>query len=465
MNTSDTTYNTNPEPGDKDYDAYMDSLLGLAEAIDNVPSKPSKKDAVAHPVDKGALLGAFQLIDRALNADGLSDNDLEGLLHKAEKRLVKARPVRTDKFENVSLVSLMGAAMAPVPMLETAFTLPSGKSIIPAGELSWVSAPPSSGKSFIATSQVLNSAQVGGRPVFIDFESTPTVFVRRLLQLGADAADLEQITYLAPRVGWAAADLQQIIAQAVTQVVNASSDLLVLDGFAQAATRLGFEENDNADMALFSAALTEIAYSTGAAVIVIDHIGKGAADSNSRYARGASAKLGQPAFAVRVDVVNSPSQGRPGRVNLVVAKDRHGVVAPEGDIAAVVEFVPVERDGIDGGVFLKLSAGGVTEGGFPDKTLMMLARRLHEMGTATKTEIRNLTYDRGEKEGTKCFSRKRFTEEVEPMLEWLVTDGHLGVETIKGGSKYHWVGEKFTTADCDRIRIRLSTDEEKGEQL
>lgn len=440
-------------------DEYFASLEAMVDAATASSHKASNTE-----VDRSALLASFQLIERAVNGEGLTDEQAENLIAKAERKLSAARPQKTDKFEDVNLASLVDVASAPIPMLVDAFET-DGKSLLPKAELIWLSAPPASGKSFVTTSQCLELARAGKRSVYVDFESTATVIVRRLLQLGATEEELALITYLSPSKGWSGAEMNLILHQAARHVIEKEAELLVIDGFAQASVRLGFDENSNTDMSLFADGLSGIAYATGVPVLVIDHVSKVAADNGSKWMRGASAKLAQPAMAFRVEVTQSPAMGRTGAIKLVISKDRHGCVGSEGDVAAVVTFVPTDRGQIEGGLQVNLSGSNANVDDFQDLTLMMLARRIRDHGPFSTTELRNLTYDRGDNEGKRCFSRKKFEEVVKPMLEMLVNGKYVGInDAAKGGSNYAWCAGDMT---LEEIAARVKSDAaaaERGEE-
>lgn len=444
MRSNDITpiYLSDSTPSLDDVD-YFASLEAMIEAKP-VQQKPS--DTPVASVDTKALLSAFNLLDRALQMDSITPEQAESMIAKAERKLSAARPKRHDKFASVDLTALIDKASEPIPMLQDAFLVGDTRPLVPMSELIWISAPPASGKSFLTASQCLALAGEGKTSVFIDFESTPEVFTRRLLQLGATVEDIKHITYLSPSAGWSAAEMREIIAQAVTKVVETNAQMLVVDGFAQASVRLGFDENSNTDMSLFADALSGIAYSTGTPVVVIDHVSKIASESGSRWMRGASAKLAQPALAFTVKVAKSPAMGIEGSIDLVIAKDRHGCVGSEGDIAARVLFTPTTRD-IEGGLSITFNGGGMS----PDKahlTMMMLSRRLVQDGPMTTTQLRTLTYDKGDHEGKKCWGRDKFRDVVLPQLQMLADQGYLSA-TDEGRNKvvYAWVGDQWLTED------------------
>ena len=75
----------------------------------------------------------------------------------------------------------------------------------------------------------------------------------------------------------------------------------------------------------------------GAAVAVVDHVTK-ARDGRGRWGRGSGAKLGEADAGFSLEVTQPFARGHPGEAVLRVAKDRYGVIGPEGSVAATVAF-------------------------------------------------------------------------------------------------------------------------------
>ena len=180
-----------------------------------------------------------------------------------------------------------------------------------------------SGKSWIAlhaTAQLLNA---GRGVMYVDFEATAPVIVRRLVALGANHdAILNHLAYISPSTPLddaGAADLRATL-------TRVKPELAVLDGVTGAMGMHGWNPLDNADAERFDRLLPRPLAAAGLAVLMVDHVTK-SKEADSKYAMGAQHKRAAiTGAAFRVDVIKTLAPGRVGSLKITISKDRHGTL-------------------------------------------------------------------------------------------------------------------------------------------
>ncbi len=191
------------------------------------------------------------------------------------------------------------------------------------GEVNLVFGDPESGKTWLALAaarEVLGE-HGEGRALVIDLDHNgPAPTVARLLALGAHKAalgDPERFLYVEPEDR---AHLLGVVADMRTWTPN----VVVLDSLGELLPLFGSSSNSADEYTdAHRAALKPLA-KTGAAVLVIDHLAKGA-DSRNLGPGGTTAKrrtIGGVSLRVTVKQPFTPGQG--GAAWLTVNKDRHG---------------------------------------------------------------------------------------------------------------------------------------------
>lgn len=212
-----------------------------------------------------------------------------------------------------------------------------GRALIYPGKMHMFQAEPTSGKSWLACYLCAEVIGFGGTAVWIDHEDSPQGILGRMLALGVDPAHLAaRFKYLRPLAALGPIERAELFAL----LDEANPDVVIIDGVANALGQAGYDESSNTDVVRWFDQLPRPIARTGAAVILLDHVAKDK-DSQGRWARGAGAKLGEvDAVAYQVKVVTPFSRNRPGRVKMVIAKDRPGGVGAVGETAAVVNVTP-----------------------------------------------------------------------------------------------------------------------------
>lgn len=214
-----------------------------------------------------------------------------------------------------------------------------GGALIYPGKIHGFQAEPSSGKSWLACHLAGEVLDLGGSVGILDYEDVPTSFLSRLRTLRVNEQAMADRLYYARPVGrFGPAERIEFDRQAERM----NFDLVIIDGVGEALAREGLSEDKADDVLRWTDLLPRhITYTTGAAVLMIDHVAKDP-EQRGRWARGSGAKLGaidgaQYQLKVRVPF----SRHRAGRVDIVVAKDRPGGVGAIGETVATMHVEPV----------------------------------------------------------------------------------------------------------------------------
>lgn len=211
------------------------------------------------------------------------------------------------------------AAGQPVGPQAALMLRTDGVPLLYPGEVHSLAAEPESGKSWIAAAETARLLAAGERVLVLDFEDTAASIARRLVSLGADPAVIgRSLVYVRPEEPFEDAAIDALVAAD-------SFALAVIDGVTEAYDLLHLDASSNRDVPTFQRKLPRRLAQSGAAVLMLDHVGKDR-EGRGRYAIGAQAKLASTAAAFGADVVERPSPGHAGEIRLLLHKDRHGDV-------------------------------------------------------------------------------------------------------------------------------------------
>lgn len=210
-----------------------------------------------------------------------------------------------------------------------------GQRLLYRGKVHTIIGAPGGWKSFATLHAVADVVRGGGRALVIDAEEEPKILIGRLLELGLT---VDQLTGGVVLVNPTSDFMASSEREAVDELMGQQFDIAVIDSFTQVSVFSGVEANDSKDVSRWYTELPiRLARRTGAAVLIVDHLAKSAADG-SRYASGSGAKLALPVVTYSV-VPGQPGpsryiEGRAGsgigHVSLVVAKDRYGFIGGQG---------------------------------------------------------------------------------------------------------------------------------------
>jgi hypothetical protein len=178
------------------------------------------------------------------------------------------------------------------------------------------------GKTWLALAVALTEMDAGRSVVYLDFEDGPEGVAGRLVTMGARADLLaERFAYLSPSqplgTGIHRDDLVRLFDEQ-------QPSLVVIDGVTEAMGLHGLDPLSNRDAATFGRLLPRLAASSGAAVLLLDHVTK-SVEGRGRYAVGAVHKLNAIDGAALLLENRKPfGVGLTGRSTLRIAKDRPG---------------------------------------------------------------------------------------------------------------------------------------------
>lgn len=219
----------------------------------------------------------------------------------------------------------------PDPPMPTVCRRTDGVPIFYPRQYNNVFGDPESGKTLLcdhATAEVLND---GGRVLRLDMdhngvEST----ISRLIDFGASEdqlSDTARFLYVEPDD---AMHMHHIVAHMETW----RPTLVIIDSTGELMPLFGANSNDSDDFTRVHSTIIKPLVRTGAAVVGIDHLAKGA-DSRAYGPTGTAAKrrtIGGISLRVKVDQAFNPETG--GSAWLTIHKDRHGGLrraSPVGD--------------------------------------------------------------------------------------------------------------------------------------
>lgn len=219
----------------------------------------------------------------------------------------------------------------------TILTRSNGGALLYPGKMHSFQAEPSSGKSWLGCWAVKEVLEMGGAAAYLDYEDTAVGIVGRLRNLGtSERAIAERFYYANPAGRFGPAERVQFW-RAMDRM---NFDLVVIDTVGEALTREGLSEDKATDYLQWTELLPRPIARTGAAVLMMDHVSKDP-EQRGRWARGTGAKLGAIDGATYQLKVRVPfSRHRPGRLDIVVAKDKPGGVGAIGETVATVHIEP-----------------------------------------------------------------------------------------------------------------------------
>lgn len=312
---------------------YLLDLQGNVPAISNAGRYA--EIVHDHATARRLIAAASQIADNAYDLPP----DVHDLVLRAQSLVSDvasnngARSYSTLEFADVpALVS------GELPTVEPDFLQRSdGMALFYAGEINGVHGEPGGGKSFIACEAVRQVLTMGGSGIYLDYEDSARGIIGRLLALGCTPAEIsERFSYVRPQGPFGAAERVELEAR----LAALNPDIVVIDGVTESVARQGLSENDAVEYSTWAQLLPRWLASTGAAVVLIDHVAKDQ-EGRGRWQRGSGAKLAVITGAEYEIRVASPfSRKRAGRLRLILSKDRHGTVGEQNSAVADVTISP-----------------------------------------------------------------------------------------------------------------------------
>lgn len=264
-------------------------------------------------------------------------NDLDDILQAAHAELDDIRtaipgvdqPAKINTWAPVDFAAILDGDLTP-PTAQV-LTRRDGKNLLYPFAVHSISGEPGSLKTFVALLAVIQELEAGNNTAFIDFEDRAQSVGSRLLQLGANPDHLRDPTrwrYVRPEIA-----LDPAGATALDAAVH-DCTLAVIDGVTEAMSIHGWSINDNDDVAAYVMKLPRRIADAGPAVLQIDHVTKDS-ETRGRYAIGGQHKLASiTGTAMKAIKVRSGGRGEHGVIKVVLDKDKHGDVGPDGHTIA-----------------------------------------------------------------------------------------------------------------------------------
>ena len=196
---------------------------------------------------------------------------------------------------------------------------------------------PGGGKTWVALHALAEQLKAGEIVGLIDWEDSADGTVARLLALGVTPDQMARFIYFSVATALPA-DLDRIL------VHLGKAALVVLDSAGEAMGAAGIDPNADGPVAAWMARVKLLTRSEArTAVLLLDHVPKDK-EAPSGFAIGSQRKLAAvTGAAYRLETVVEPARGKPGKLRLIVAKDRLGNRA-KGTTAAEVHMEPGEGE-------------------------------------------------------------------------------------------------------------------------
>lgn len=243
-------------------------------------------------------------------------------------KVARSAEVAPNSWQSADLGPILDGTYVPeVPDL---MARSDGLGLLYRGRVHSIHAESESGKSLLCQWEAAQRLNAGERVVYLDFESDAASVARRLLDLGADPKAVRQrFDYRRPEVAPGTGTPE---AAAWLELLTGDYSLIVLDGVTEAMDVLaprgsGVDVNERI-AGWLKRYPKRLAESTGAAVVLIDHVVK-STESRGRHAIGGQHKLaGLTGAAYTVEVKDQPRRGHVGVLHLNIGKDRPGAIRP-----------------------------------------------------------------------------------------------------------------------------------------
>lgn len=312
-----------------------------------------------------------------------------------------------------------GTLTRPAP---TVGTVEGGGALFYAGKVNGVAGASGSGKSWTALHTAAQVIATGGHALYVDLEDDGPGIVSRLLDMGADPADvLARFHYVHPDEPHgvaAAAELAAVVAEFAPALV-------VIDSTGESMALDGDKPNDDDDTARWFRRLPAAVAKLGPAVVVLDHVVK--AEDGGLWPIGSQRKRAAISGAQYMQLTVKPfARDVAGVAKLVCAKDRHGNYR-QGQRVADLRVSPSP-----GGVVVALAAAetdstptAATGGTFRPTALMERVSRALE---AAGEPLSGREIDEGV---------KGKSQHVRAAVGVLVDEGYVSRREAAGNSRLH----------------------------
>lgn len=203
------------------------------------------------------------------------------------------------------------------------------------GKINALNGESGSGKTWVALQAAAELILGDQHVIWVDLEDGPTTIITRLRVLGVpDHVTSHYLIYLRPdrKASPQALDLVD------GYIATYQAALVVIDSVGELIALHGCKPNDDDDVARLYRAIPRRWANLGPAVLLIDHVPKNS--EGTLYGIGSQRKRAAiDGASYMVETIRGFSATEPGRLKLIVAKDRHGTFTT-GSVAAEVDMTP-----------------------------------------------------------------------------------------------------------------------------
>ena len=235
----------------------------------------------------------------------------------------------------------------PPPPEPSIVTCDDEVSLFYAGQVNLIFGDPESGKTWLALAGIQEALHLNQKCAVIDLDHNgPNSTLRRLHDLGATAEQLgdpDLFRYVEPE------DAEHLNA-VVADLKQWQPKVVVLDSLGELLPLYGANSNSPDDFTRVHTAVAKPLATSGACVLLIDHLAKNQ-ESRSMGSTGTAAKkrtIG--GVSLRVSVADQFTPGKGGSAHLTIAKDRHGGLRanrPTGDKEPLAGTFRLYADGFN----------------------------------------------------------------------------------------------------------------------
>lgn len=405
----------------------------LHTCISAVPSAANASYYAGIVAAKAALRrildAGTQLTQLAYASTGDPD-DVATVLDQAAAKITEIRPASTTTVDTWAPVDiravLAGDLTGPAATL---LTRRDDKHLLYPAAVHSVSGEPGSGKTWVALVAAAQQITLGRDVGMLDFEDRPQTIADRLMSLGITGDQLvTHLRYIRPDVAITPTTRDQLA------TTLAGCSLVIIDGITEAMTLHGLSLMDNEDVARWLALIPRHIADLGPSVLQIDHVVKNS-DNRGRYAIGGQHKLaGITGVAYKMVTTRSFGKGAKGLAKLVVDKDKHGDVGPNGITAADLHLDATNPDGT---LYAWLDTPGtdIAEDGHFRPTILMarVSKQLLVAPGASLNDIKKAV--RGKNEA------------IADAVTALVLEGYVRTEEGARGGSRHYLEKAFEEDD------------------
>lgn len=227
---------------------------------------------------------------------------------------------------------------------------PDGRGLFYMGAVNSIAGDPGVGKTFAALLAVLAALAQGLPVLLIDYEDTPGRLRSRLVSLGVTEEQLALVHGIKDPDRLHPHHIDQLIALIEAEGIA----VVVIDSITEALEAHDLDENSGGDYSRWYRTVPKRLANAGPCVIVIDHRPKPTQSIRGATARGIWAVASRHKLAAADlsyvlearDPFSRAEPGRTGKLDLMVAKDKHGSIGARGDIVARFEITPTTEGAV-----------------------------------------------------------------------------------------------------------------------